>query len=892
MPDIRCPNCGELNPSNRDLCKFCYTRLKPTGELPPSSSEDLLSLLGSQEAQGEVPDWLAGLRPEDQSAPFEEGMEAEEETEFSAGVLPEEPASEQASTAMPFGEETEDWLSQLETPPFLEEAKESAAFSEGAAEEEVPSIQAYEETLDWLSRLDEQPATPGAEAEEPAPLGFFEEEMASDWFGSTQASEQPSFEAQPLEQFAETPEEEPWLTELKSEFAPQGETEEPEAEPLDWLSRLGGEEAQPPPESSQEAAAFEATSFQEAPPPFTEVSFPAEEEAEALPDWFSQAAEMPETSAPVSSEGAAFVSPFTEGVEEFLEGDQSLDWFSGVEEPVEQPRRTEDEELPDWLRQAGEGETPFVQEQESPPLEQAQQTFASGTSDFGEEVPDWLSEAAQSPFETRPVADELATGAQFATFDTEGEALPDWLTRLDMGAAPPASGSVPAFIPDEELPPFGEETPASTFEQAGAETPDWLEQITTGQELPPIESVEAQAQPVEEELTPAELPSWLEAIRPAEGQSVGVPFQDLTDDRVEQRGFLAGLSGVLSAEYDLGQVRKPPAYSLKMQIPPDQQERVDLLKALLAEEEQVAAPAKPAAMPTALILRLIILGAFVLGAIFAFWAGVQQTPVPDVNVIPQPVLDLNQIMSNLPANAPVLLAFDYEPGSVPELEAAALGVVEQLTSRGNIIRTISTTQMGPALARRMLDKALAISDRTAQPPLEVAHLGYIPGGASGLQAFARQPAALMRYDIHAAESSEMDAWRAPQFNPELGLANFKMVLVIADNADSARGWIEQVGGELQKHHIPLIMIVSAQIEPMVLPYYYAAPRQVAGLATGVMGGVFLERLSGRVGPAALLMDAFSLTQAVAVVLIFIGSLVYLISGRMQVVRNLRSEAQS
>jgi hypothetical protein len=289
---------------------------------------------------------------------------------------------------------------------------------------------------------------------------------------------------------------------------------------------------------------------------------------------------------------------------------------------------------------------------------------------------------------------------------------------------------------------------------------------------------------------------------------------------------------------------------------------------------------------------MIILGAFILGAVFAFWSGVQQTPLPDASLIPSPVADLSGAVAALPERAPVLIAFDYEPGSIPELETAALGVVDQLIAKDSTIRTVSTNNTGPALAKLMLDKAALLTARADLTSLDIAHLGYIPGGPSGLQAFSRDPANLMHYDMDSAERGEMDAWQAPSLDPDAGLANFALVMVITDNTESARGWIEQTGGNLMENQVPLVMIISAQIEPLVLPYYYTSPRQVAGIATGVMGGVYLESLSGITGPAGTLLDAYSLTLAVAIVLILIGSLVHLISGQLKTLQNLRNEGEA
>jgi hypothetical protein len=75
------------------------------------------------------------------------------------------------------------------------------------------------------------------------------------------------------------------------------------------------------------------------------------------------------------------------------------------------------------------------------------------------------------------------------------------------------------------------------------------------------------------------------------------------------------------------------------------------------------------------------------------------------------------------------------------------------------------------------------------------------------------------------------------------LADFTLVVVITDDPDVARSWIEQVEPELDD--TPLIMVLSAQAKPLVYPYFTSVPKQVNGIVSGVVGGAFYERGIGR-----------------------------------------------
>ncbi len=69
------------------------------------------------------------------------------------------------------------------------------------------------------------------------------------------------------------------------------------------------------------------------------------------------------------------------------------------------------------------------------------------------------------------------------------------------------------------------------------------------------------------------------------------------------------------------------------------------------------------------------------------------------------------------------------------------------------------------------------------------------------------------------------------------------------------------------------MVISAQAEPLVRPFYQASSRQVSGYVSGIAGGAAYETFTGREQVARGYWDAFSLGVLLAAVLI-IGGAVY------------------
>jgi hypothetical protein len=100
------------------------------------------------------------------------------------------------------------------------------------------------------------------------------------------------------------------------------------------------------------------------------------------------------------------------------------------------------------------------------------------------------------------------------------------------------------------------------------------------------------------------------------------------------------------------------------------------------------------------------------------------------------------------------------------------------------------------------------------------------------------------------------------------LADFTLVVVITDDPDVARSWVEQVEPELDD--TPLIMVLSAQAKPLVYPYFTSVPKQVNGIVSGVVGGAFYERGIGRYSLSRKYWDPFNNGLTVSVIILLFG----------------------
>ena len=720
----------------------------------------------------------------------------------------------------------------------------------------------------------------------PVPGADESDESLPDWLISMRGEDD-----SPAEPVGEsTPEEETeaqgWLDRIRDESAAplDGEASSPEDD--DWLQRMRSlqsedqQEAQDisEPESEEEKPSEWASDFV-----LDKDEIDADENGE--PDWLSGEAEeiAPESAGP-SVEGELpdwLRAEVAEPTPAVASGEGDLpDWLNREDEEIapEPAAPALEGELPDWFSDLG-GETSPSGELETEPI----------APSLDVETPDWFSDLGG---ETSP-SGELETEQIAPSLDVE---TPDWVADLggsdESASAPPSEADdMPEWFTDlgeEETTLFKESEVARPTPAEGEEIPDLAvsrlaapiapfvvddefdNDLLDVDKLPDWLAGRSGNQDIEDaaessDLAPAELPGWLEAMRPVKTSIPGTVLDD--DGPVESAGPLAGLRNVLPAEPGIDKVKKPPIYSVKLHVADSQQAHAALFEELLANEGQALPIPPPPLLSSQWILRWLI--ALILFVVIGFVVvgGSQNVPLPDQADVPTETFSASKLVNALSADAPVLVAFDYEPGMSGEMNATAAALVDHLMLRGALLTLVSTSPTGPAMAEYFLRNIEA--EHGYVSGVQYINLGYIPGGAAGLRGFAEMPRLITTLSFDG-----MNPWDTP---PLLGvdtISDFALAVLITDDSDTARIWIEQVQPKLD--NTPFVAVVSAQAEPMVRPYYGT---QVQGMVAGLMGGAAYEQTMGQdsYNLARVYWDAFSVGLIVAVAAILIGGAVNIIS---------------
>jgi len=377
-------------------------------------------------------------------------------------------------------------------------------------------------------------------------------------------------------------------------------------------------------------------------------------------------------------------------------------------------------------------------------------------------------------------------------------------------------------------------------------------------------------------IAPGELPAWVQAMRPVDAglpQALGSLSADKT---LETRGALAGLQGVLPAAPNYAPSGKPKAHSIRLQASEEQLSHAALLEQILSAETSPVPIGSFAGVGTSRALRWVLAAILFAVLTLVLGMGIMVFPLPDSVNVPLAEGGAVNIIQSIPENMPVLAIFDYEASRAGEVESVAVPIFDQLLMKHTRLTFISTTEMGALLAERLITN----DHLSGHQEVEYVNLGYLPGAQLGIRAFADNPSAAAPYAFiqnQTFDYTPVTAWDKPALQGVTSLPQFAVILLLTDDADSARAWIEQTQSARGTPSIPLVAVSSAQAEPMLQPYF--ASGQINGMISGLYGGAVFERRNGeKPGTAIAAWNAYSAGILLAIILIVGGGLLNLVLG--------------
>ena len=494
------------------------------------------------------------------------------------------------------------------------------------------------------------------------------------------------------------------------------------------------------------------------------------------------------------------------------EEEGAADWLSqlrasALDEPQEAIPPTEPVEpveIPDWLRDIAPAEP---EEEVAPPTAKVEPAPAPA------EVPDWLRDIAPA----EPAAEEVKAEAKETIspfLDTTTPVAPEssgWLTELQPETEPSTDARVPVF--KQPLP---------------------LE--------PEIEAAEKAG------LVRAEIPAWLEAMRPSEAAEVAL------EGPVETEGLLEGLRALLpqAAAIEMPMTRESalPAEAREASLA-----RAQLLQRLISQPTE--APQPRAGEPGVAVgewLQRLAIGLVLLLSVLAIlaWQPLMGSKAP---VLARPGQlgregeTLYNVIEGVGAGESVLVAFEYGPAEADELDWVARPILRHLIDREADVSIASTRPDGLAVAERAWEETWQVVQDNPTPEEE--SLQYYEPGAN------YQPG---------------DATGVSQLLAQTG-ERPRLIVVLASRSAPLRWWVEQTHARYDP--APLISAgVSAAVEAAASPYFDASAGQLRGTISGLSGAAAYESHRTMEGQAAKRFNALAAGHVAVVILMFAGGIVH------------------
>jgi hypothetical protein len=269
--------------------------------------------------------------------------------------------------------------------------------------------------------------------------------------------------------------------------------------------------------------------------------------------------------------------------------------------------------------------------------------------------------------------------------------------------------------------------------------------------------------------------------------------------------------------------------------------------------------------------RWIFLAMFLAVAIpILFQKTFPETPTPIV----QKVFDQ---VESLPPGSPVLLAFDYDPGSAGELDPMAISFVRHCAEKKHKMYFIALWPLGP----RMIDDKIQRVLKADFPELEYGddyvNLGFKSGGEGVIQVVLTD---LKKYFTADNAGTSLDD--IPMTRSVKNIQQMSLILNVSAGTPGTKEWVQYAA---TPYHIPTASGCTGVQAPLFYPYY---PNQLVGLLGAIKGAAEYEAALGKKYPRWAPVDKNEglrrmspqlVAHLLMVGLIGLGNVIYFLSRR-------------
>jgi hypothetical protein len=243
----------------------------------------------------------------------------------------------------------------------------------------------------------------------------------------------------------------------------------------------------------------------------------------------------------------------------------------------------------------------------------------------------------------------------------------------------------------------------------------------------------------------------------------------------------------------------------------------------------------------------------------------------DINVSPE-VRSIFDTVNNLPVGSRVLVSFDYDPPTAPELQPMAEAFLRLCFEKDLKVIIMGLWPQGPQQANLALEKVLekeSVSEKNLQYGIDYVNLGFQTGNEFVIQRMGTSFKSMFQTDYQGTPYDDIPLVK--------NIKNFSNIDYSFNLSAGFPGTVEWVQIGVDRYGLLLSTGSTAVQAPQVYPYLNAG--QLNGILGGMNGAAEFEKVTTYKGKGTKYMLSQSFSHIVVIAFVIIGNVAFFRSGR-------------
>ncbi len=237
--------------------------------------------------------------------------------------------------------------------------------------------------------------------------------------------------------------------------------------------------------------------------------------------------------------------------------------------------------------------------------------------------------------------------------------------------------------------------------------------------------------------------------------------------------------------------------------------------------------------------------------------------------VSQPTQNIYDFIEGLSEGEVVMIAFDYGPSSLAELNPMAIAVLRHCFRKRLRVIGMTLWPVGATLGDTLMREVAHEFDTTEGE--DYVYLGYRPGVTNVLLQMGEDISAVFAEDYSGTPISEH-----PMMADVKNYNDIALVVDLAAGASVEGAWIPYTyTGYKQKIAAGVTGVIVSQLYP------YLQTGQLVGLMPGLLGAAEYEKLIEQPGKGTAGMSAQSIVHLLVIVLVIVGNVAYFTTRRRE-----------